>query len=64
VLLGLAEPDYVLKPPDGSDGVREIARYWCERWLHPRLQRPDTWERLQTMKAEQTLIGREIRYVL
>ena len=61
VLLGLAEPDYVLKPPDGSDGVREIARYWCERWLHPRLQRPDTWERLRTMKAEQTLVGREIR---
>lgn len=61
VLLGLArKPQFVLRPARGSDGVEEIAAYWREKWLKPRLQRPEVLTRLQAAPREQLLLGPQL----
>ncbi|MFL5958654.1 MAG: Druantia anti-phage system protein DruA [Gaiellaceae bacterium] len=61
VLLGLARrPRFVLRPPRGSDGTAEIAAHWRERWLTPRLQRPEVLERLRATPREELLLGLQL----
>ena len=59
VLLGLSSrPSYVLKGKE--DGVDEIADYWRDRWLRPRIERDDVMTRLEALPRAQFLLSKQI----
>ncbi len=58
VLFGLSdEPDYILQHASSTGGTGEIAKYWRERWLRPRLQRADVLDRLAASRRDTFLLG-------
>lgn len=61
VLLGLdGTLDYLLRGSPHSDGTTEIAHYWRERWLEPRVQRSDVLSRLRDASRDSYLLGAQL----
>lgn len=59
VMLGLTRrPRYILPASGGSVTTAAIARYWFERWVQPRLDRPDTIERVRSVLRDDQLVSR------
>ena len=59
VMLGLSRrPSYILPVSGGSATTAAIARYWFERWVQPRLDRPDTIERVRSIHRDDQLVSR------
>jgi hypothetical protein len=59
LMLGLTrKPKYVLPVSGGSATTALIAQYWAERWLEPRLARPDFTERVRANRRDDHLVSR------
>ena len=59
VMLGLTrKPKYVLPPAGGADTTTAIADFWAQRWVQPRVQRPDFTEKVQANRRDEQLVSR------
>jgi len=59
LMLGITRtPKYVLPAAGGAKTTTAIAAYWTERWLEPRLDRPDVFVRLSSSRREDQLLSR------
>ncbi len=59
IMLGLSRtPRYVLPITVGLSTTEAIARYWFERWVKPRLSRPETIERLRYIIRDDHMVSR------
>ncbi len=60
LMLGLSEnPEYVFSE-DNADSHRLVTTYWRQRWLEPRLRRPEILERISRLSFEKIRLGREL----
>ncbi|MGH3673404.1 MAG: Druantia anti-phage system protein DruA, partial [Pseudonocardiaceae bacterium] len=57
VLRMSAEPQYLLPP--GAEGTALLVRYWRERWLAPRITRPEVLEHLRGEEFESYRLSHE-----
>ena len=59
VMLGLSRrPRYILPMSGGSATTAAIARYWFDRWVKARLERPDTIDRVRSLRRDAQLVSR------
>ena len=59
VMLGLSrQPCYTLPLSGGSATTAAIARYWFDRWVKARLERPDTIDRVRSLHRDAQLVSR------
>ena len=59
VMLGLSRrPRYILPVSGGSATTAAIARYWFDRWVKARLERPDTIDRVRSLRRDAHLVSR------
>ena len=59
VMLGLSrQPRYILPVSGGSATTAAISRYWFGRWVMPRLDRPDTINRVRALHRDDQLVSR------
>ena len=59
VMLGLSRgPRYILPVSGGSATTAAISRYWFGRWVMPRLDRPDTINRVRSLHRDDQLVSR------
>ena len=59
VMLGLSrQPRYILPVSGGSATTSAIARYWFDRWVKARLERPDTIDRIRSLHRDVHLVSR------
>jgi Domain of unknown function (DUF4338) len=59
MMLGLTrKPKYVLPVSGGTKTTAAIANYWAQRWLKPRLERPDLLTKLRLIRCEDQLLSR------
>jgi hypothetical protein len=58
VLLGVSEqPDYILS---GSEDPSPIVAHWRSRWVQPRIERPETIQRLRGAHRNTLFIGEDL----
>lgn len=61
IMLGLSRtPRYILPPSGGSSTTDAIAKFWFERWCKPRLDRPETINRVRTVRRDDHLLSRVV----
>ncbi len=59
IMLGLTrKPKYVLPLSGGSKTTKAIADHWAQRWLNPRLDRPDFLAKLRLSRRDDHLLSR------
>lgn len=59
VMLGLTrKPKYVMPAAGGAKTTKAIADYWTQRWLRPRLDRPDAVGKLRLSRRDDQLLSR------
>ena len=59
VMLGISrQPRYILPVSGGSATTAAIARYWFDRWVKARLERPDTIDRVRSLRRDAHLVSR------
>lgn len=59
VMLGLSRrPRYIMPVSGGSATTAVIARYWFDRWVKARLERPDTIDRVRSLHRDVHLVSR------
>lgn len=59
LMLGLSRrPRYVLPVGGGASTTGEIAQFWFDRWVRPRLDRPETIDRVRSVHRQDQLVSR------
>lgn len=59
MMLGITrKPEYVLPVSGGDRTTKAIADYWLQRWLKPRLDRPELVAKLRLSRREDQLLSR------
>lgn len=59
VMLGLTRrPNYVMPVAGGAKTTKAIADYWAQRWLRPRLNRPEAIANLRLSRRDDQLLSR------
>ena len=59
VMLGLTrKPKYVMPLAGGAKTTKAIADHWAQRWLRPRLDRPESLRKLRLSRRDDQLLSR------